>query len=305
MKKRLFAFILALCILVVCISGCAKKEESKELKMYDGTYSEVVVVNRLVKLLVEENTDLTVTMGDAMSVTNMFREMVNNGSCDILLNYDGTAISSHLGMDVSDVPEGSTLYDFVNEQFNEKYDCTLLGKLGINNTYALATTEEIAEKYNLKAFSDLVPVAGDLVFGGEPTFFSEDASDRFGPLCEFYGIKFKDYMSIDMTLKYTAIENGNYDVTEVYTTDGLNVKYNLRVLEDDKNFFSEYNGALMVKNDLFERYKDIAPNLKEVLTMLNGKISNEEMTEMTYAVDVEERDVTEVAREWLQKEGLL
>lgn len=305
MKKRLFVLVLALFMLTACLSGCAKKDEATELRMYDGTYSEVVIVNRLVKLLVEENTDLTVTIGDAMSVTNMFREMTNNGSCDILLNYDGTAISSHLGMDVSDVPEGSTLYDFVNEQFQEKYDCRLLGKLGINNTYALATRQDIADRYNLKTCSDLVAVAGELTFGGEPTFFSEDASDRFGPFCEFYGIEFKDYMSIDMNLKYTAIDNGNYDVTEVYTTDGLNIKYNLVVLEDDRSFFSEYNGALMVKNDLFERFADTAPNLEEVLTMLNGKLSNEDMTEMTYAVDVEERDATEVAREWLVNKGLL
>jgi len=42
---------------------------------------------------------------------------------------------------------------------------------------------------------------------------------------------------VDINLKYAAVENGNFDVTVVYTTDGLNRKANLKVLEDDQNFF--------------------------------------------------------------------
>ena len=109
---------------------------------------------------------------------------------------------------------------------------------------------------------------------------------------------------MDISLKYTAIENGNFQVTEVYTTDGLNRKANLKVLEDDRNFFPEYNGSLLVREELFEEMADVAPDLREILGLLSGTMDNEKMTDMTYAVDVEGRTVDEVAREFLVENGL-
>lgn len=54
-------------------------------------------------------------------------------------------------------------------------------------------------------------------------------------------------------------------------------------------------GALLVRDAIFEEFADVAPNLEEVLNMLGGQFTNEDMTDLTYAVDVEGRDLTEVA----------
>ena len=116
----------------------------------------------------------------------------------------------------------------------------------------------------------------------------------------------KEHIAIDNSLKYSAVENGNFDVMVVYATDGLNRKAGLKVLEDDLGFFPEYNGALLVRDAIFEEFADVAPNLEEVLNMLGGQFTNEDMgQDHTYAVDVEGRDLTEVAREALEARGLL
>ncbi|MFR3920779.1 MAG: hypothetical protein ACLTYN_01175 [Dysosmobacter welbionis] len=39
---------------------------------------------------------------------------------------------------------------------------------------------------------------------------------------KFYGLNFQDAVSVDMGLKYSAIENGSFEVAVVYSTDGLN-----------------------------------------------------------------------------------
>ncbi len=108
-----------------------------------------------------------------------------------------------------------------------------------------------------------------------------------------------------MNLKYTALANGNFDVTDVFATDGLNRKYNLVILEDDKAFFPECNGAIVVRAGLFEDYEETVPNLREVLEMLTGNISNEDMIRLTYAVDVEEKAPSDVAYAFLVEKGLL
>ena len=76
-------------------------------------------------------------------------------------------------------------------------------------------------------------------------------------------------------------------------------------LEDDKHFFPEYNGAFLVREDTFTKFAKSAPNLKKVLSMLDGKISTEEMSEMTYQVDVKGKSVDDVAIDFLKKKGLI
>ena len=108
-----------------------------------------------------------------------------------------------------------------------------------------------------------------------------------------------------MVLKYNAVEEGAFDVMVVYATDGLNKRAGLTILEDDQGFFPEYYGAFLVRNDLFDDFYEAAPNLEQVLELLTGQVSSEDMVELTYAVDVDGRSVQEVAREFLVTKGLL
>ena len=114
-------------------------------------------------------------------------------------------------------------------------------------------------------------------------------------------MSFRDYVPVDLGLKYSAIENGSFDVTVVYATDGLNRKVGLKVLEDDRGFFPDYNGAFLVREDVLERY----PELEDILNRLAGCIPTEQMAELTYQVDVVGRTVEEVALEFLKEQGLI
>lgn len=302
--KRILALSLA-AVMLLAFGACGKGGESA-LQMYDGTYSEEQLVTYMVKLIVEEHTDLTVNIKDQVWAVNAFKEMTSsNPSVDILNCYDGTLLTTFLYLDPTDVPDGQSLYDYANSVAMERHGVRMLGKLGTDNTYVIAVPESIAEQYSLKTVSDLVPVAGELVFGAEHGFFTEEGSMKFGPFVEFYGLDFKDKKSVDIGLKYIGMENGSFDVTEVYATDGLNRKANLVILEDDKAFFPEYNGALLVRDEIFEKYKDVAPDLEQVLDLLAGHFTNESMTDLTYAVDVEGRSVKDVATEFLVSEGLI
>ena len=57
----------------------------------------------------------------------------------------------------------------------------------------------------------------------------------------------------------------------------------------------------MVRGDILEQYPELAGILEE----LTGKISTEQMAELTYQVDVQGRTVDDVAREFLVSQGLL
>lgn len=306
MKKRIALIVLALAlILSLCACG-GGGEKGKQLSVYNGVYSEEQLVVYMVKLLVEEHTDLTVNIKNQMTGVNAFKEMTSgNPSCDYINGYDGTLLTTYLHIDPEEVPEGTSIYDYANQVAMERHNIRLLDKLGTDNTYAIAVPKAIADKYDLKTVSDLVPVAGELVFGAEHEFFSQEGSMKYDPFTEFYGLNFKEHKAVDLALKYSAVENGNFDVTEVYATDGLNRKANLVVLEDDLGFFPDYNGAILVRDAVFDEVKDVAPNLEEVLNMLGGKFTNEIMTDLTYSVDVEGKKVEDVAKDFLVSQGLI
>ena len=291
------AVLLAFCLLLPYGRG-----SSGDLILYDGDYSETQLMHHMVKLLVEDQTDLTVTIRDQMSQVNNFKALTGDGhTCDLMISYDGTLLTTFLGLDTTDVPKDMSLYDYVNQLAAEEHDLRLLEKLGFDNTYAIAVPQSIADQYGLETISDLISAADQLTFGAEQGFFTREGSMKYSPFVEFYGLDFKDAISVDLGLKYTAVESGNFDVTVVYATDGLNRKANLKILEDDRGFFPEYNGAFLVRRDVLER----CPELEGILNQLAGRIPTEQMAELTYQVDVVGRGVDEVAREFLESLGLL
>ena len=291
------AILLAFCLLLPYGRG-----SSGDLMLYDGDYSETQLMHHMVKMLVEDQTDLTVTIQDQMSQVNNFNALNGDShTCDLMISYDGTLLTTFFHQDVTDVPEGMSIYDYVNQAAQEEYGMRLLEKLGFDNTYAIAVPQAVADQYGLETISDLVPVADQLTFGAEQGFFTLEGSMKYGPFTEFYGLNFRNPVSVDLGLKYAAVENGSFDVTVVYATDGLNRKAGLKILEDDKSFFPDYNGAFLVREDVLEKY----PELEGILNQLAGEIPTEQMAELTYQVDVLGRTVDDVAREFLVSQGLL
>lgn len=305
-KKRRILSLITILALVLTFTACGSGGNSGEgpLVIYDGQFTEMKIMHRMAKMLVEEHTDLSVDIKDEMSPVNSFQQLAD-GKADIMNSYDGTLLTTFLHLDTPDVPEGTSIYDFVNEKAMEKHGIKLLDKIGSENTYAIGVLAETAEKYNLKTISDLAEVSEEIVFGAEHDFYTEEGSMKYTPFIDFYGMDFADNKPIDINLKYSAIETGNIDATTVYTTDGMNKKIGLVILEDDQKFFPEYNTALLVRAAIFEEYNEIAPNLEEVLNKLAGQFTNEIMTDLTYEVDVEGRTEDEVVREFLIDNGLI
>ena len=90
-------------------------------------------------------------------------------------------------------------------------------------------------------------------------------------------------------------------MTDAYETDAMVLKSDLVRLEDDISFFPPYQAVNVVRNDVYERY----PELEEVLKLLDGAITTDEMLEMNYQVDVEGMTAQEVAHNFLVSKGII
>lgn len=280
--------------------GCSPKKDENAVNIVDGDFAEMKLFAQIAKIMVEEHTDYKAVVYNAMAMTLAFDE-IKKGNYDMTMSYDGTLLATFLVTDASAVPAGQSLYDFTNEKAKNEANVMLLDKLGFENTYAIAVDGELADRKNLTKVSDLRPIAKDLVFATEHQFFDEEGTIRFNPFIRFYDLAFKDSKSIDIGLKYAGMQSGNMDVTMVYGSDGLNKKFDLRVLEDDMKFFPEYYGAYMVRADFFEDF----PELEAVFAKLKGKFPIETAIDLNYQIDVDDKDPYDVAYDFLKGAGLI
>ena len=300
MKKRRgkCAVLMAVILILSALAGCGGSD-GNTITVIDGDFAEMKLFTQIAKIMIEEKTDIKVKVQDSMASSLAF-EQIKDGKMDVYMSYDGSLLTAYLGRDPSEVPDGTSLYDYVNELGKKEANVMLTPKLGGQNTYVVAVSQEIAQEYNLSKVSDLVSCAPELTFAAEHEFFDE-GSKHFDAFVEAYGLNFKESNTIDRGLKYAGMDSGNMDVTIVYSTDGLNKKFNLVTLEDDEKFFPEYNGAYLIRADLYEDY----PELEEVFASLEGKFTDDVCTELNYLIDVENQDPYDVAYDYLSENGFI
>jgi osmoprotectant transport system permease protein len=110
-----------------------------------------------------------------------------------------------------------------------------------------------------------------------------------------------DYVEMEIGLMYQALANKEVDVISGFSTDGRIKAYNLMTLDDNLNYFPPYQAAPVARLRVLNEY----PEIRTSLALLENQISNEEMTEMNYKVDEEKMQPEEVAREFLEENGML
>ncbi|MFP4092512.1 MAG: ABC transporter permease/substrate-binding protein [Cyclobacteriaceae bacterium] len=104
---------------------------------------------------------------------------------------------------------------------------------------------------------------------------------------------------MEIGLMYEALNSKKVDVISGFSTDGRIKAYNLKVLDDDLDYFPPYYAAPLIRVETLEKY----PRLKVIFDSLSAKVTEEEMMEMNYQVDEKKRSPREVAEEFLLANG--
>lgn len=296
MKKYMKNRLLALFIGLVLLSGCESRKDT--IHIATKPMSEQFILGEMLALLIEENSDLHVkiTKGVGGGTSNIHPAMVK-GDFDLYPEYTGTGWLVILKKD-SLLPPGQ-LFSELQKEYSREYGLKWVAPYGFNNAYSLAVSNEMAKKYNLKTFSDLALYPDLFTFGAEYDFY--EINDGYADLCAYYNLKFKKNLDMDIGLNYEAMKSGKIDVINIFTTDGQLSHANLTTLKDDKHFFPSYYCATIVREETLKEH----PELERILEKMNGILTDQEMADMNYKVDVEHRTEREVAVEFLKKKGLL
>lgn len=233
----------------------------------------------------------------SLGKTTFLFNALESGNIDIYPEFTGTAITQFLDeTPVSNDKE--EVYEQARSGLLKNNDLVLLEPMDYNNTYTLAVSKVFAEEHNVKSISDLQGLENEVKAGFTLEF--TDREDGYVGIQELYNLEFPNLVTMEPKLRYTAIEQGDINVLDAYSTDSELRRYNLTVLEDDLELFPPYQGAALLRSETLEEY----PELEGILNQLAGKITDDEMREMNYQVTVEGRSAAEVAREFLENEAL-
>lgn len=289
--------ILGLFIVIFGVYFSLNSKKDKTINIATKPMTEGYILGQMLTELIEQDTDLKVniTNGVGGGTSNIHPAMLK-GEFDLYPEYTGTSWEAVLKKEGS---YDESKFDELQKEYKEKYNLEYVNLYGFNNTYGLAVNRDIAEKYNLKTYSDLAAVSNNLIFGAEYDFFERE--DGYKELQKVYNVDFKKKIDMDIGLKYQAMKDKKIDVMVIFTTDGQLAISNVVVLEDDKKMYPSYRAGTVVRSEILSKY----PELKPVLEKLNNILDDKTMADLNYQVESKGKKPEDVAREYLQEKGLL
>jgi glycine betaine/choline ABC-type transport system substrate-binding protein len=217
------------------------------------------------------------------------------GDIDVYAEYTGTALTAVFREPVT--RDSADVLTRVRGRYAEA-GLTVMPPLGFNNTFAILVRRRDAEQHALTSIGDLHRVAHTWRAGFGYEFL--DREDGYRGLAAAYGLQFAQPPRVmDLTLMYRALANGEVDVVAGDATSALIDALDLLVLEDDRSYFPPYDAVPEVRSATLLAH----PAVRAAIERIAGRISAADMRAMNHAVDVGQRDVGDVAGEFLVRLG--
>ncbi len=180
-------------------------------------------------------------------------------------------------------------------------DLTALSPAPAESQNGVVVTPGTAERYGLRAVSDLEPIAGTLVFGGPP-----ECRDR--PFClvglqSTYGLNFARFVALDSGGRRTraALTGGDVDVGLLFTTDGHLAAGDFVLLTDDRRLQPAENVVPVVRREAVERHGD---RLVSRLDAVSARLTTEDLAGLNRRVGIDGEEPGAAAAFWLEEQGL-
>jgi len=284
-------------ILLLLFPGCASSRKDRVV-VGCKNFTEQLILGEIIAQQLEAKTHLEVDRRFYLAGTFIAHQAIVGGRVDIYPEYTGTSLTAVL----KHQPGGDRqqVYDAVRNGYLQKFHLDLGPPFGFNDTFAIEIRGADARQLSLKTISQAAAYTPKWRAGFGYEFM--ERPDGYKGLVQAYGLRFaEDPRIMDLGLLTRALKDRQVDLIAGNTTDGLIPALDLFVLEDDRHYFPPYEAVPVIRKETLDLHPEIGPALKE----LAGCISDAEMQALNYSVDGQHRDVEVVAREFLQKKGLV
>jgi len=290
--------------LLVLISACTTGGGSKAtIKIgSDGFYESKLVAEMYAQVL--EADGYTVERSLGLGPRAVTTPAIETGQIDLKPEYLGSGLAFFDATKTSSDPDANkaALQEALKTVGG---GITVLGYTPGEDTNAFVVRADTAAKYSLTKISDLTAVQDELTWGLPPE--CETNPLCAGALKDLYGInyppaKLQALGACDAPMA-EALNGGAIDVAELCSTQPAISQFGFVVLEDDKGTQPAENLAPIVRDDYLAKVDKDA--FAKLLDAVSAKLTTAELTKLGVEVAVNNRDVEDVATEWLKANGLL
>jgi osmoprotectant transport system substrate-binding protein len=246
-----------------------------------------------------EAQDVKVTRKFNIGARELYLKALEDGSIDLLPEYNGALLAalSPKGEVPQSVSTPDEVYDALQKVLPK--GTQTLPQSAAEDKDTLTVTEETASKYDLKTIGDLKPVAGQMSLAAGPEF--DKRYQGVVGLEKVYGVKFKEFKALDAggPLTKAALEKGDVQVANIFSTDSAIETENLVVLEDTKNLFLAQNILPLITK------AKVNGTVEDALNKVSEALTTEDLTEYLAKVQVDKQDPATVAKEYLSDKKLV
>jgi osmoprotectant transport system substrate-binding protein len=288
--------VAGLLMALIALAACDPKR-GETIVVGSKNFPEQALLGEILAQHIEARTHLRVERRFYLAGSYICHQALLAGRIDTYVEYTGTALTAILHDPIeSDSP---AVFDEVKQQYLQRFGLEVMPSLGFNNTFAIVIRGEDARRLHISTLTEAARYAPHWRAGFGYEFM--ERPDGYPGLARTYGLQFAAPPRIlDLGLLYRALLDKQVDLVAGNSTDGLLAARDLVILQDDKHYFPPYEAVPIVRKDVVDCY----PEVRDAINELAGKISDAEMQKMNYAVAGENRDVADVAREFLHTAGL-
>ncbi len=229
---------------------------------------------------------------------------LQDGTIDVYPEYTGTAYVAILKKPPESYPKtADETYKQVAEFYKNRKDTPMqmLTPAPFENNYGIVMLSKEAEDMGIETLDDLAAESDQLIFSSYSEF--QNRSDGYDNMKQNYPqLDFEEIKIVnDLGIRYKALAEGEADVGIGFTTDGQLASPELKVIEDTKDIWPKYYPAPVITQE----FLDNNPDAKKILNEVSASLNADKMRQLNGAVDLEQEDYEDVAKQYLEDEGII
>ena len=241
--------------------------------------------------------DYNVALKTNVGSTNIINTALTSGRIDLYPEYTGVIVVVLAGNDEV-LGTAEQTYRLAKE-YEASKGIALLEPTPFENKNAIAVTSEFAAKHQLSTISDLQGI-GDFLYSTYPA--NVTGGQGYEGIVKNYDLPNMKLKTLSIGLNYGAIERGEIQAADVFTTDPQLLRSDLVVLEDNHKLFGFQNVSPAIREDTLARVGDDVP---KALNQLSGLLTLEAMQAMNEASAINRLDPAQVAKKFLSTNNLI
>jgi osmoprotectant transport system substrate-binding protein len=269
-----------------------------------GFAESFIVAQAYAQALNAQGFDTDVT---SLASTEIADKAIRDGEIDVYPEYVGTAYQTVLGKDAASAPDDRDAQFAEVKAGEEERGLTALTPAPFNNGNAVACTQEAVDQYGITTLSDLGAASANITYSANAEHLTRP--DGLPLLKREYGFNPKEIKTVDISLRYKPIEDGQANCVYAFGTDPKLGQLGLVLIEDDKGTYSaglSYQTFPVVNKAFYDGLtEEQRTAFDDALNTVSAALTQEAIIPLISRVEFDQEDPETVAAEFLSEAGIV